>query len=193
MPPRQRGAAGFDQISGPIRLAASSPANTDASVQDTGRQSGRHKLGADGSAESVAVWTGASAIAPTGDAGLVSPRTGAATIATEMNATPKRVSSSHPTPLLRAGAQFVRDPELVLREMVRVTRLGGVVVAAEVTNASDTLVDSIAVDDPPDGGAAAVPPDLSAGTAISLPGPESADHEPDCSGQRPPKWPPQTA
>jgi SAM-dependent methyltransferase len=44
----------------------------------------------------------------------------------------------------------VRAPERVLAEMVRVTRPGGLVVAAEASNVADPLVDSIALGDPPD-------------------------------------------
>jgi SAM-dependent methyltransferase len=43
----------------------------------------------------------------------------------------------------------VRDPAAVLAEMVRVTRPGGLVIAAEPTNASDLLVESVALGDPP--------------------------------------------
>jgi SAM-dependent methyltransferase len=44
----------------------------------------------------------------------------------------------------------VRDPAAVLREMVRVTRPGGLVIAAEPTNAASPMVESIALGDPPE-------------------------------------------
>jgi SAM-dependent methyltransferase len=44
----------------------------------------------------------------------------------------------------------VHDPAAVLREMVRVTRPGGLVIAAEPTNAASPIVESIALGDPPE-------------------------------------------
>ncbi len=48
----------------------------------------------------------------------------------------------------------VPDPEAVLCEMFRVTRPGGLVVAAEATNVAGPLVDSIVLGDPPETAAA---------------------------------------
>ncbi len=44
----------------------------------------------------------------------------------------------------------VRDPAAVLTEMLRVTRPGGLVLAAEPTNVSTPLLESIALGDPPE-------------------------------------------
>jgi SAM-dependent methyltransferase len=50
----------------------------------------------------------------------------------------------------------VRDPAQVLAEMVRVTRPGGLVVAAEPTNAAGPLIDAVALGQSPDEAAALV-------------------------------------
>jgi SAM-dependent methyltransferase len=70
-----------------------------------------------------------------------------------------RVASAESLPLDDATFDLVTcqtvlmhapDPEAVLREMVRVTRPGGLILAAEPTNVAGVLLSSIALDDSPD-------------------------------------------